>query len=526
MGGSTEALASVLKLEDKLTFISRQSALDGSLVLGQILDYQRKFKTLPTWIDLEDHITGQQQNAGILSEFEVARKAIEEDHDDVFMSLDVLIGHLEEHVKGAILRHKLKIASSIAGTGWEDPKTKKKLMGADTACAWIANCAGADEDNSVLEEGEKTIAQGRDGVETFTMTTICADTIKLVAIKWLWPEHFPLGKLALITGKPDNGKSQVTISVVACTTTGRDWPDGSKNTLGPRDVLMAVAEDDLADTVIPRLMAAGADLSRVHFVGCVRTKEFDEKNGTKSVVRPLQLAADIKKLKIAIESNPQIALIVIDTVTSFFGDVNVNADQDIRPVMDGLAKAFRDCGAAFIGISHHNKKNDADAVQAILGASSVAGSVRAAYSCSRDPENEGEFYFALVKGNLTKKRDGMKFTIAEKLMGDILAPYVEWGDVTDKDANAVMALVKESRDGKNQQIDKARLFLPMALEKGPRLARELFNEAKAEGISEQQLKRAKYELKDIQTSKRKDGWIWYLPGKAQEKTFLVDEVEL
>ena len=156
----------------------------------------------------------------------------------------------------------------------------------------------------------------------------------------------------------------------------------------------------------------------------------------------------------------------------------------------------------------------------------MAGSVRAAYSCSRDPENEGEFYFALVKGNLTKKRDGMKFTIAEKTMGDILAPYVLWGDVTDKDANAVMALVKESRDGKKQQIDKARLFLPMALEKGPRLARELFTEAAKDGISEQQLKRAKYELGNVKSDKRKDGWIWYLPAAVQEKNFLVDEAEL
>ncbi|MGA8491307.1 MAG: hypothetical protein WB711_12845 [Terriglobales bacterium] len=116
--------------------------------------------------------------------------------------------------------------------------------------------------------------------------------------------------------------------------------------------------------------------------------------------------------------------------------------------------------------------------------------------------------------------------VAEKTTDGITAPHVVWGETTDKDANAVMALVKESRDGKNQQIDKARLFLPMALEKGPRLARELFNEAKAEGISEQQLKRAKYELGNVQTSKRKDGWIWYLPGKAQEKNFLVDQAEL
>jgi hypothetical protein len=91
-----------------------------------------------------------------------------------------------------------------------------------------------------------------------------------------WPERFPLGKMSLISGKPDNGKSQVTLDIVARTTRGSEWPEGSKNILGPSDVLMAVAEDDLADTVIPRLKSAGADLTRIKFISRVRTQEFDE----------------------------------------------------------------------------------------------------------------------------------------------------------------------------------------------------------------------------------------------------------
>jgi hypothetical protein len=142
--------------------------------------------------------------------------------------------------------------------------------------------------------------------------------------------------------------------------------------------------------VIPRLKAAGADLARIKFINRVRTQEFDEKDGKKSEVRRLQLSEDVKKLRMAIEARPQVALLVIDTLTSYFGVVNANADQDIRPVMDALAKAFGDCGACFLGVIHHKKKSDVDALQAILGASFVAGAVRSAYSCSRDPENDDD----------------------------------------------------------------------------------------------------------------------------------------
>jgi len=225
----------------------------------------------------------------------------------------------------------------------------------------------------------------------------------------------------------------------------------------------------------------------------------------------------------ALEQNPRIALVVVDTLTSYFGDVNANADQDIRPVMDGLAKAFGDCGACFLGVIHHNKKSDVDALQAILGASSVAGAVRSVYSCSRDPENDDEFYFTLVKGNLTKKRSGMKYKMAEKTMGTITAPYIDWAGETAEDANSVMALVKDARDSKKQGINKARVLLPEFLKAGSKSFKQLLIDANAEGISKDQLYRAKDDLK-VQSIKRKDGWYWYIPNPAHEQTIQADGV--
>ena len=143
VGGSEEALAAVLKHEDVLRSVSRYHNLDSSTLLGAVLDYQIKFKTLPNWTDLEDFILEQQQNAGVLAEYEAAHKLIEDGYDPCWASLDVLIGHVEESVKGMILRDRLAIANRIAGSGWEDPEDQEEDSGSrrsfrmDRFAGWI-----------------------------------------------------------------------------------------------------------------------------------------------------------------------------------------------------------------------------------------------------------------------------------------------------------------------------------------------------------------------------------------------------
>src|SRR5438552_2898293 len=78
-------------------------------------------------------------------------------------------------------------------------------------------------------------------------------------IDWLWPGYLAAGKLTLIDGDPDRGKSL---------TTGRPWPDGQSGS-GPQSVLILASEDGIKDTILPRLRAAGADETRIHLFGCV-----------------------------------------------------------------------------------------------------------------------------------------------------------------------------------------------------------------------------------------------------------------
>jgi putative DNA primase/helicase len=490
-------------------------------------------KDLPSYDLVYEHACGMPQNGELLDELKVSYKA-QASSLKTYEAADLpkLFTELKKDWEMLNLHEIQRTAASINFGALEMDfmgERNRVMSGPQDAALYLAHKLGKgtrfsdqkDDFDQLFEARTAELVTGMDGTEQFTVTAVNAATVTPKPISWLWPERYPLGKLALNAGKPDCGKSLVTLDLAARVTTGNDWPDGSKNTIGPRSVLMAVAEDDLEDTVVPRLKAAGADLTKIHFIDKVKTQDFaaerDEDTGPQT--RALQLAADVNKLKKAIEANPDVVLVIVDTITSFFGDINTNADKDVRPVMDALTEAFRDCQATFLAIVHHNKKNDADAIQKILGASSLPGSVRVAYSFSRNPDDKSEFFMARAKGNLTKNHGGMKYVIDEKEVGPgIKAPYIKWMEEIEESANEIAERDRDV-DGRRElkQIDKARLFLPVAMEKGPRLARELYKEAEAEGISQKTLKTVRYEM-NLQTIQKSDGWYWFRNNEGADQT--------
>src|SRR5262249_3007386 len=82
-------------------------------------------------------------------------------------------------------------------------------------------------------------------------------------VSWLWPGYLASGRLTLLDGDPGVGKSLVSLDPAARLTTGRELPDGSRPDLATAVVVLS-GEDDMQDTLRPRLLAAGADLRRVH----------------------------------------------------------------------------------------------------------------------------------------------------------------------------------------------------------------------------------------------------------------------
>ncbi len=397
--------------------------------------------------------------------------------------------------------------------------------------------APQDEAEDTPDDGKDIILaerEGRDGNDdpcTLTLVGVKASDIVPVRLEWLWEQRIPATKITWLAGMQDNGKSLVLLDIIARITTGRDWPDGEKNTMGPRMAILAAAEDTPNDTIVPRLMAAGADLDRVIILHFVKSKK-----GDKATRLRIGLDRDTLLLKDALEKYPDAVMIAFDPITGYFGKANPNKNEEIQPVLEAVNRVCDARKVAFVAICHFNKRSDVNSLQKIIGGSSVAGVSRAAWSFSRDPDDKETFRMARIKGNLSKKRSGMMFHTVDKSIAlpdgkDTVLPVIEWAGECDEDADQLMAQDREkARNGGGTATDRAMAWLKERLKGGGAGSTVMFEEAKAAGISRNSLFRAKE--KDNETvlarcRRMGDGWYWSLKspsGGASRDTAILDEM--
>jgi RecA-family ATPase len=156
---------------------------------------------------------------------------------------------------------------------------------------------------------------------------VCVAHVDREPVRWLWPGRIPLGKLTVLDGDPGVGKSTLTLTIAAKVTTGSPFPDGARP--DPADVILLSAEDDIGDTIRPRLEAAGADLERAWVLPDV------QEDGEPP--RPPELPADLDRLE-ALVKDQAAALVVIDPLMAFLaGAVDAHRDQDVRRVLARMA---------------------------------------------------------------------------------------------------------------------------------------------------------------------------------------------
>ena len=176
------------------------------------------------------------------------------------------------------------------------------------------------------------------------VTLIRGDAIKAEAVTWHWPHYLAAGKLHIIAGAPGTGKTTHALGLAATITVGGCWPDG---TLAPAgDVLIWSGEDAPEDTLAPRLVAAGADMSHVHFVTDVR------QGGVEGV--PFDPAQHFPALALAASRIPGLLMMIVDPIVSAItGDSHKYAEvrRGLQPLV-----AFADTAdCILLGISHFTK---------------------------------------------------------------------------------------------------------------------------------------------------------------------------
>ena len=352
----------------------------------------------------------------------------------------------------------------------------------------------------------------KDGIAV--LVSAKASSLKMTIIRWLWPDRFAIGKLGIIAGLPDEGKGQVLAFIAAQVTNGGEWPmNEGRSPQG--SVIIFSDEDDSHDTLVPRLAAAGANLDRIHIVKMVQ----DNKHG-----RMFSLVSDLKSLRRKILEIGDVKLVLIDPISAYLGVGKVDSfrSTDVRAVLTPLTTLAGDTKVAVIGVMHFNKKTDVTNALLRISDSLAFGAVaRHVYSVIDDAENERKLVVR-AKNNVAAKSKNK--TLAYRFGGrevgkdeetgeQIMASHIIW-ETEYVDVTAVEAMQAAAETKSPAAKDKAMTFLRDMLAKGPVLTTEIMEAAKANGISQTTLNRAKTDLgvrADKDRTKADGKWTWELP---------------
>ena len=222
------------------------------------------------------------------------------------------------------------------------------------------------------------------------MKIIAASDVQREPLRWLWPGWIPLGKVVMLDGDPGRGKSTVTMDLAARISTGSPMPDGSRIE-GPGNVIMVGLEDDAGDTVLPRLMAAGADIGRVGLPDFTVSP-----NGQ----APVKFPSGLAEIEEAIAEKTA-TLCVFDPIMGMIDDkIDSHKDQSIRDPMWGLrAIAYRQM-CTIICVRHLNKDQGKSAIYRGGGSIGFIGAARAGYVLADDPNDPKARVLACNKLNV------------------------------------------------------------------------------------------------------------------------------
>jgi putative DNA primase/helicase len=348
------------------------------------------------------------------------------------------------------------------------------------------------------------------GIQPKRFISVCAKDVIIRPKDWVWEGHLMRGAQELLTGIPGLGKSQVQCSFVACVTTRLAWPNG-EDSGPPANVIMLTAEDTLDQEVVPRLRAAGADLSRVHFLKCIKSEGKE---------RQFLLADDLDVLEKMVMQIGEVALITIDPITAYMGGkIDSHKTTEVRSQLGPLKDFAERMNIAISTVTHPPKSSSQKAIDHFIGSQAFIAAGRLGHLCIAEMENDeetGRVLFAHAKHNPSIKMPTLAFRKEGfTLHGDpgspwdfITAPRVVWEkDPVDISADEAVRAANGSGE-KHKQQTKAKQFLEDLLEHGqPVHAQEIYDKGEKEGFSVNQLKRAKAKLR-IVSEQITGGWTW------------------
>ena len=335
--------------------------------------------------------------------------------------------------------------------------------------------------------------------------TVCLSDVVAEEVSWLWKERIPKKKLTMIDGDPGTGKSWVSLAIACAVTRGVPLPGDEDDAYqgSPEKVLLLTAEDGAADTIRPRLEGMGADLARVTVMLGVQNAKGEE--------RHLSLVNDLGAVDEVLAEGGY-ALVVIDPINAYLGaDLDTHKDSALRSALTPLARLAERQGVAIICIRHLTKSPRGKAIYRGQGSIGFTGAARVVHLVAAHPSKRNESVIACIKNNLAPQPLSVGYEIKE---GRFL-----WTGISDVPVEALLNS-SGAGEGKQPAVDAAMTFLSKMLSVSEHTAAEVKDTAKAAGISEATLKRAREKLN---VRARREGfgsngrWVWAMPPSNEIK---------
>ncbi len=309
-------------------------------------------------------------------------------------------------------------------------------------------------------------------------------------IHWLWPGWLARGKLIILAGSAGTGKTTLALGLAATVTTGGRWPDGLM-CAGSSNVLVWSSEDDVADTLKPRLMACGADVTRIYFVQGVTDEQGE--------VLPFDPSRDIPTLNAAVSAIGGASLLIVDPIVSAVAG-DMHRANDVRRGLQALVDFAESYNCAVLGITHFAKGSAGSSPQERVIGSQAFGALARTVLVAAKEEDSDTRVLARAKSNISIDEGGVTYTIEPyALESGIETTRVMWGGKIEGTARDILGAVEaphvDDDDDPIRDVDDA---LRRLLRDGPvngKKAKAVMSES---GYTEKQIRGARERL-DVST---------------------------
>lgn len=324
------------------------------------------------------------------------------------------------------------------------------------------------------------------------------------AMGWLWEEWLAVGKLTILAGEAGTNKSTLALGIGATVTTGGTWPDGSScNRKG--NVLVWSSEDDADDTSVPRLWAAGADMSYTQFICGVSQR---------GQTFPFDPSRDIALLQLAVEKMGGASLLIIDPIVSAVSG-DMHRANDVRRSLQAVTDFAKANQCAVIGITHFTKgSGEKTPSDRVIGSQAFSAQSRMVWVVAKEQVGNRRV-LARAKSNIAPDDGGFEYTYeVVTLNNDIRTIRTVWGEKLSGSAREILAKIEPviHEKPKKPREDIAELLLRTLADCGGRMPSSAVEKVVVDaGFNFARAERLKKNLGiESEKSGMHGGWDWVL----------------